>query len=169
MCIRDRFRAVLYLCISVWLLKNLCAHTSIILCNDCVCFLVPCPDVKPLMAKALVVPCLKRCRCRGVHNSRRPGADQSHREAGQATICHRFSGFRTRHDTRLFQTGKQHNDDTLCYGSQDFARQVNSTMTTLCHGACDDTLCHGSQDFARQVNSTMMTHCAMVLRTLPDK
>ena len=30
------FRAVLCLCISVWLVKKLCAHTAIILCNDCV-------------------------------------------------------------------------------------------------------------------------------------
>ena len=68
----------------------------------------------------------------------------------------------------LCQTGKKHNDDTLCHGSQDFAtgKQHN-----------DDT-CYDSQDFDRQVNSTMMTryamvhvvtHYAMVLRTLPDR
>ena len=51
----------------------------------------------------------------------------------------------------LCQTDKQHNDDTLC------------------HGSCGDTLCYGSQDIDRQVNSTVMTHYAVVLRTLPDR
>lgn len=81
-------------------------------CNGFCSFMARCEAIRDQIFSIgfilLIFVCVNGCRCRGVHNSGGPGADQSHREADQATIRHWFPGLRTCHDTGLCQTGKQH-------------------------------------------------------------